>query len=97
VDISSFQQWLRQLDTTRDDEISCSDCLALVSGYVDREVGGDDRAIAQASPRLVQHLEQCAACREEYEVLRDLAERERDGSLPSIDELRALLSDPEHR
>jgi hypothetical protein len=94
MDMSLLQQWLRQLGETRDDEISCSDCLSLVSGYVDREVRGEDQAATQAWPLLVHHLSQCAVCREEYEVLRELAQRERDGRLPSIDELRASLFDP---
>jgi predicted anti-sigma-YlaC factor YlaD len=80
---------LRDVADTDDEEISCTECFDLVSEYVDLEVAGvvGDRTL----PRLQQHLRQCGVCREEYEILRDLARLEADGQLPSTDDLRSSL------
>ena len=40
---------------------------------------------------MANKLGQCAACREEYETLRDLRWLEKGGQLPSVDDLRDLL------
>ena len=75
-----FEQWLQNIYNTQEEEISCSECFDLVSHYVEVELAGED---AQAKmPQLKQHLDQCAACREEYETLRDLRRLENEGKLP---------------
>jgi hypothetical protein len=59
---------LQQVSATEPDEISCSECFDALAGAVDLELAG-----APATPlraRLLQHLGQCAVCREEYEVVR---------------------------
>jgi hypothetical protein len=81
-----FDGLLRHIRETADEEISCTECFELVPPSVDLEVAGQDAA--PAWPRLRQHLDRCAVCREEYEALRDLARLEAEGRLPSIDELR---------
>jgi len=83
-----FEGLLRHIRETADDEISCTECFALVPEYVDLEIAG--RAAA-AAPALRQHLDRCAVCREEYETLRDLARLDAEGRLPSIDDLRDSL------
>jgi predicted anti-sigma-YlaC factor YlaD len=35
-----------------------------------------------------QHLNQCRACRDEYETLRDLRRLEEKGDMPSLDDLQ---------
>lgn len=66
----ALRRLLGQLADTQDEEISCAECLDLVSQYADLELAG---AAGEASlPQLQQHLRQCGVCREEYEVLRDL-------------------------
>ena len=60
---------LRQIADTESEEISCSECFALLAGGVERELAAAAPTRVQA--RLAQHLGQCAVCREEYEVLRD--------------------------
>ena len=60
-----------------------------MSHFVDVELSGEDAA--SRMPLLRQHLDQCAACREEYETLRDLRELENKGQLPSVDDLKDLL------
>lgn len=84
--VPDFDGLLRHIRETIDDEISCSECFDLVPQYVDLEIAG--QASDTTLPRLRQHLDRCAVCREEYETLRDLARLEADGRLPSIDELR---------
>ena len=84
-----FERWLQNIDKTQDKEISCSECFDLVSHFVDVELSGEDAAVKM--PQLKQHLDQCAACREEYEALRDLARLENEGELPSSDDLQDLI------
>jgi hypothetical protein len=76
-----LEGFLRRVWATEDEEISCTECFDLVPQYVDLEVAGEspDKKV----PRLRQHLDQCAACREEYETLRDLVRLEAEGGLSS--------------
>ncbi len=72
----TLERWVVQILTTEEHEISCSDCFDQLAEYVDRE-------LAQMRPdarmeQLAQHLGQCRVCREEYEMLRDLAANEPD-------------------
>lgn len=85
-----FEQWLKNIHQTREHEISCSECFDQVSHFVDVELAGEDAA--GRMPQLSQHLGQCAACREEYETLRELRRLENQGQLPSVDDLKDLLS-----
>jgi len=70
VDKSKFQSWLLKILETQSEEISCSLCFDLVSQYVDLEYEGNAGG-AEWEP-LRHHLDQCLACRQEYEALRDL-------------------------
>ncbi|HSB65210.1 MAG TPA: hypothetical protein VLD65_01450 [Anaerolineales bacterium] len=78
--------WLESIFHTQSEEISCTECFDLVSSYVELEIRGNDPAIKH--PKVKQHLGQCAACREEYETLRDLRQLEEEQGIPSIDDLR---------
>jgi hypothetical protein len=84
-----FERWLQNIHQTQDEEISCSECFDSVSHYVEVELSGQDPALKM--PQLRQHLNQCPACREEYETLRDLARLEKDDQLPSLDDLKDSL------
>jgi hypothetical protein len=81
-----FKVWLRNIYATQDVEISCSECFDLVSGFVQAEVSGRD--VADEFPGVKQHLDQCRACREEYEILRDLTLLNNDGNTLRLDDLR---------
>ena len=83
---SRFENWLRNIYETHDEEISCTECFDLVSRFVELEIAGHDM-IAEM-PQLRQHLDQCRACRDEYEALRDLRRLEEKGELPSVDNLQ---------
>lgn len=84
-----FERWLQNIYRTQDEEISCSECFDSVSHFVEVELTGGDAA--RKMPQVKQHLDQCRACREEYETLRDLRRLENDGELPSVDDLKDLL------
>jgi hypothetical protein len=84
-----FERWLRNIYETQDQEISCTECFDLVSGFVELEVSG--QAAATNMPQVRQHLNQCQACRDEYEALRDLRELEEKGGLPPLDDLQDLI------
>jgi hypothetical protein len=81
-----FESWLRNIYATQDEEISCTKCFNLVSSFVELEVSGQDAAARM--PQLKQHLNQCRACRDEYEALRDLRLLEEKGEMPSLDDLQ---------
>lgn len=83
----AWQRLVRDIAHTDDEEISCSECFDLVSDYVDLEIAGTVHE--RRLPQLEQHLQQCGVCREEYEVLRDLARLEAEGRAPSTDDLRS--------
>ena len=84
-----FESWLKNIYETQDEEISCTECFDLVSRFVDLEISGED-AVA-IMPQLKQHLDQCRACRDEYEILSGLARWENDDESPSSDDLRDLI------
>ena len=84
-----LEKWLKNIYDTQDEEISCSECFDRVAQYVDVEISGADAAAKM--PEVLQHLEQCSACREEYEALRDLRRMEEKGNPPSLDDLEDSL------
>jgi hypothetical protein len=63
----------------------------LVSHFVEVELAGEDATAKM--PQLKQHLDQCSACLQEYEVLRDLQALENKGEIPSVDDLEDLIPD----
>lgn len=84
-----FESWLKNIYDTQEEEISCTECFDLVSRFVELEASGED-AVAKM-PQLKQHLDQCRACREEYEMLLALARFENEGGAPSLDNLRSSI------
>lgn len=86
MDHHRFMNWLKNIYATRETEISCTECFDLVSRFVELEIAGEDAA--SRMPELVHHLNQCRACRDEYESLRDLRRLEESGDLPSLDDLK---------
>lgn len=62
-----IDELMRLIDLTREDEIDCDECLALVAEFAERELVG--RSIPAALEVVAQHLSICIQCREEYEAL----------------------------
>ena len=58
---------LRLIGLTKDDEIDCERCLALVAEFAERELAG--RSIRAGLEAVEHHLSLCPECREEYEAL----------------------------
>ena len=75
-----FDVWLRNISETQDEEISCTECFDLVSHFVELETSGGN--VATELPQVKQHLDQCRVCRDEYEMLRDLARLENKSRTP---------------
>lgn len=87
--LDRFEKWLRNIYQTQGEEISCTECFDLVSRFVELELAGQDAATNM--PQVKQHLDQCLACRNEYETLRDLRRLEEQGGMPSLDDLQDLI------
>ena len=83
-----FETWLRNIYETHQPEISCTECFDLLSRFVEVEVSGRD--VVAELPQVKQHLDQCRACREEYEILRDLRRLEDEGDIPPLADLQDL-------
>ena len=75
-----FDVWLRNIYQTQDIEISCTECFGLVSRFVEQETSGG--AFTTELLQVKQHLDQCRVCRDEYEMLRDLARLENESQTP---------------
>jgi hypothetical protein len=58
---------LRLIRFTRDEEIDCERCLALVAEFAERELAG--RSVPAGLEAVAHHLSICAECCEEYEAL----------------------------
>ena len=58
---------LRLIGLTRDEEIDCERCLALVAEFAERELAG--RSIPTGLEAVAHHLSICAECREEFDAL----------------------------
>ncbi len=52
---------------TRDDEITCDECLAGMAEFADARLLGN--TISTALERIEAHLEFCPECKQEYELL----------------------------
>lgn len=84
-----LEKWLKNVYTTHEEEISCTECFDLVSGLVELEARNEN--VGAKMQQVKQHLAQCKACRDEYEALRDLRRLEDDGEFPSLDDLQDSL------
>jgi hypothetical protein len=58
---------MQLIGLTKDEEINCEQCLALVAEFAERKLAG--QSIANSLKALEHHLSVCAECREEYEAL----------------------------
>jgi hypothetical protein len=89
VNQERFYAWLRNIYETRETEISCTECFDLSSRFVELETSGRDAAAEL--PQVKHHFDQCRACRDEYETLRDLVALEKQDNPPSLDDLLQLI------
>jgi hypothetical protein len=75
VEPAVLKGMVRNVLTTREDEIGCEECFEEIDRFVEIALAGKDAA--EAMPLVQDHLTRCRACREEFEALlralRDLA------------------------
>lgn len=70
-----IEELMRLIGLTKDSEINCEQCLALVAEFAEQELAG--RSIHDGLKAVEHHLSICPECREEYEALqRALGEME---------------------
>ncbi len=63
----TLQRIVRNVLTTRPDEIGCDECLEQLDRFVEITLAG--KSAAEAMPLVQDHLERCKDCREEFEAL----------------------------
>jgi hypothetical protein len=67
IESRRIKQLVRNILTTRPDEIGCDKCLEQLDRFVEMELAG--RNAAEAMPLVQDHLERCRDCHEEFEAL----------------------------
>jgi len=65
--------FLRLLEETHEEELSCDEIYIKLDEYVQREV--DKKDAAKLMPLIRDHLDTCPDCHEEFEVLLDVIEK----------------------
>jgi hypothetical protein len=63
----TLKQMVRNVLSTRPDEVGCDDCFEQLDRFVEMTLAGKDAA--EAMPLVQDHLERCRDCREEFEAL----------------------------
>lgn len=67
-----MEKLLTMLDRTQPTELSCDEVFAVLDQFAELAARGEN--VAQLMPLVKQHLEMCADCREEFEVLQSILE-----------------------
>jgi len=67
LDLDRLKQTVREIITTRPDEIGCDECFEQLDRFVEMKLAGKNAA--EAMPLVQDHLERCDDCREEFEAL----------------------------
>jgi hypothetical protein len=72
--LKSFRKWVRQVYSTRDEELDCAEFFEIIPLYVDVEVAGEEANLR--FPDVNHHFKQCPECYDLYLTLRDVAQLE---------------------
>ena len=67
LDLDTIKRIVREVITTRSDEIDCGKCFDELDRFADLVLAGKNAA--EALPMVQDHLEHCPGCREEFEAL----------------------------
>jgi hypothetical protein len=67
IESRKIKQMVRNVLTTRPDEIGCDECLRRLDRFVELELAG--KSPGEAMPLVQDHLERCRDCHEEFEAL----------------------------
>jgi hypothetical protein len=65
--LDTLKKMMRNVISTRPDEIGCDDCFEQLSRFVELVLAGQPAAALM--PLVQDHLDRCADCHEEYEAL----------------------------
>ena len=63
----SIRNMMNSIRMTRDQELTCDHCFDELDEFIDMKLHGKNAE--EAMPLVQEHLDRCAACREEYEAL----------------------------
>lgn len=66
-DIEMVKLMVRDIVTTREDEMDCPECFEHLDHFAELLHNGSDAA--SVMPRLHEHLQRCTHCRQEFEAL----------------------------
>ncbi|MGD2104348.1 MAG: hypothetical protein PVJ55_04445 [Anaerolineae bacterium] len=69
IESGKLKKMVRNILTTRPDEVGCDECLAEMDRFVDMRLEGKDPS--EAMPLVQDHLDRCHNCHEEFEALLD--------------------------
>lgn len=64
-----LQKITRSIKMTREDEMDCNDCFDALDKFAEMELEG--KSPEEAMPRVQEHLDRCAGCKDEYVALMD--------------------------
>jgi len=67
IESREIKGMVRNILTTRPDEIGCEECLARMDRFVEMKLEGKDAA--EAMPLVEDHLQRCRDCHEEFRAL----------------------------
>ena len=67
LDLNTMRQIVREVVTTRPDEIDCTSCFDQLDRFAELALAGRDAA--SVLPLVQDHLDHCTECREEFEAL----------------------------
>lgn len=67
LDLGTLKRIVRDVVTTRPDEIGCDECFEQLDRFVELELAV--KKAAEALPLVHDHLDRCGDCREEFEAL----------------------------
>lgn len=68
---------LRLVGQTKDDEIDCQQCLALVAEFAEQQLAS--KSVSEVLQAVEHHLGLCGECLEEYEALQRALEELEEG------------------
>ena len=63
----TIRKMMTSVRSTREEELTCGHCYDELDMFIEMKLSGKNAE--EAMPLVNEHLDRCAGCREEYEVL----------------------------
>lgn len=70
------QKLMQMLTHTREDELACEEVFEVIDLYAEAVERGED--VSEVMPLVQHHLEMCGHCHEEFEILKDMMQFEKN-------------------